>query len=236
MEQVKLPPRLAAVASLTPPDARLADVGSDHGLLPVWLLQRGLIRSAVATDIRPGPLSRAEKRRAAAGIAPQAMRCVLCDGLDGVKPGEADTVAVAGLGGETITGILKRAPWVRHDTLLLLQPMTHPEILRRALEEWGLRITRERLVEDGGRIYAVLSAREGADEPLTQAEWYTGRYTLVAGEPLFPRYLQGWRKKINQALRGLALSRREGDARRLEHLRLVDRQMGEMEERYADSL
>ena len=61
-----------------PAGARIADVGTDHGLLPLWLLENGIAVSAVATDIRPGPLSRAEQHRRERGVA--AMRCVLCDG------------------------------------------------------------------------------------------------------------------------------------------------------------
>ena len=65
----KLPPRLAAIAALVPDGARLADVGTDHALLPIRLLLDGKIQSAVATDIRPGPLSRAKENACAAGVS-----------------------------------------------------------------------------------------------------------------------------------------------------------------------
>lgn len=236
MESDKLSPRLAAIASMVPRGARLADVGTDHGHLPIWLLRHGCIRSAVATDIRPGPLSRAEENRAAAGISSQDMRCILCDGLEGVAAADADTVVIAGMGGENIAGILEKTPWARREAFLILQPMTRPEVLRAALGKWGCCITRECLVMDCGRIYSVLSAGAGTDEPLTEAEAYTGRYALIAGEPLFPQYLREWLERTDRALRGLARSRRDEDLRRLAHLRLVRRQMGEMEERYAHSL
>lgn len=236
MESEKLSPRLAAIAAMVPRGARLADVGTDHGLLPVWLLKHGYIRSAVATDIRPGPLSRAEENRASAGISPRDMRCILCDGLEGIAPTDADTVVIAGLGGENMTGILENASWARSGALLILQPMTHPEVLRTALSRWGLRITRECLVLDSGRIYSILGARTGTDESMTEAETYTGRYALIAGDPLFPRYLREWRERTDRALEGLASSRREEDLRRFAHLRLVRLQLGEMEEQYAHSL
>ena len=70
MEQNKLPPRLEAIAQLVPEGCRLADVGTDHGLLPVRLLENGVIQSAVASDLRPGPLSAAKNNARIAGVFP----------------------------------------------------------------------------------------------------------------------------------------------------------------------
>ena len=140
----KLPPRLAAIAALVPDGARLADVGTDHALLPIRLLLDGKIQSAVATDIRPGPLSRAKENAYAAGV--QDLSCVLCDGLTGVSPDSADTVVIAGMGGENIAAILRAAPWACRNTLCILQPMSRPEELRAALPSLGLTIRAERLL------------------------------------------------------------------------------------------
>jgi tRNA (adenine22-N1)-methyltransferase len=97
------------------------------GRLPVWLLQNGRIASALAADIRPGPLESARRTAAEAGV--YGIRFLLCDGLEGVGPDEADTVVIAGMGGDNITEILRRAPWVGEGVLLLLQPMTKAEEL-----------------------------------------------------------------------------------------------------------
>lgn len=124
----KLPPRLAAIAALVPDGARLADVGTDHALLPIRLLLDGKIQRAVATDIRPGPLSRARENAYAAGV--QDLSCVLCDGLTGISPDSVDTVVIAGMGGENIAAILRAAPWACRNALCILQPMSRPEELR----------------------------------------------------------------------------------------------------------
>ena len=105
----KLPPRLAAIAALVPDGARLADIGTDHALLPIRLLLDGKIQSAIAADIRPGPLSRAKENACAAMVTN--LSCVLCDGLTGISPDSVDTVVIAGMGGENIAGILRAAPW-----------------------------------------------------------------------------------------------------------------------------
>ena len=146
----KLPPRLAAIAALVPDGARLADVGTDHALLPIRLLLDGKIQSAVATDIRPGPLSRAKENAYAAGV--QDLSCVLCDGLTGISPDSADTVVIAGMGGENIAAILRAAPWACRNALCILQPMSRPEELRAALPSLGLMIRAERLVTPDGSI------------------------------------------------------------------------------------
>ena len=213
-----------------PAGARIADVGTDHGLLPLWLLENGIAVSAVATDIRPGPLSRAEQHRRERGVT--AMRCVLCDGLEKVAPEEADTVIIAGMGGENMAQILQNAPWTAAGALLLLQPMTHPEILRAALHRMGIRITGEHLVLDSGRIYPVISANSGADEEYLPGELYMGRYKLVSGEALFPDALESWRRKTDEVIAGLERSRKPDDLPRLNHMRAVRRDLEEMRRMY----
>ena len=118
----KLPPRLAAIAALVPDGARLADIGTDHALLPIRLLLDGKIQSAIAADIRPGPLSRAKENACAAMVTN--LSCVLCDGLTGISPDSVDTVVIAGMGGETICTILAAAPWLREGRRLILQPQS----------------------------------------------------------------------------------------------------------------
>ena len=208
----KLPPRLAAIAALVPNGARLADVGTDHALLPIRLLLDGKIRSAVATDIRPGPLSRAKENAYAAGV--QNLSCILCDGLSGVSSGDADTIVVAGMGGENIAGILRAAPWACRDALLILQPMSRPEELRAALPSLGLSICAERLVRDAGRLYSILAVRAGMPDELSMGE------------------LSEQEKRLETAIQGLERSGRDSDRERLNTLRLAAADIAEMRRKY----
>ena len=232
MGQIVLPPRLAAIADLVPDGARLADVGTDHALLPISLLLSGRIVSAVAADIRPGPLSRAESNAKACGV--KNIRFELCDGLDRVSSEDADTVVIAGMGGENISGILERAPWARDESLLLLQPMSRPEELRRALCSMNIEILSEKLVEDNGRIYSVICARGGIPADFTPAELYIGRFEQIAGEPLFLPYLSSLEQKLDAALKGLSRSDRPSDADRFAVLKAVREELSQMRCRYAD--
>ena len=164
MRKMELSPRLRSVAELVPPGAKFADVGTDHAYLPVWLLQRGVIRHAVASDLRHGPLDRARQTAEKYGLSGQ-MEFRLCDGLSGIAPEEADTIAIAGMGGETIAAILAAAPWTRErDCLLLLQPMSAQPFLRRWLQEHGYVIRRETLSREGSSLYVTLEARAGRGE------------------------------------------------------------------------
>lgn len=234
MENIRSSPRLDAIADLVPAGCCLADIGTDHGYLPIKLLREGRIKSAVASDLRPGPLSAARNNVERSGVT--GIRFCLCDGLEGISPEEADTIVIAGMGGETIVRILENAPWVRREKTLLLQPMTKPEILRKALEEMELRIQRERLVLDSGRIYSVLLVIPGTPEKHTLAEYYTGRAALIEHEKLFEPFLLQWENKLDKALGGLSLAEDARHCARAEELRLLREEIRSMRENHGKNI
>ena len=225
MDLGQLPPRLAAIAELIPADTKLVDVGTDHGLLPIWLLQEGRIDSAIASDIRSGPLSRAKAN--ASEKDTENIRFVLCDGLAGISPDEADTIVIAGMGGETIVSILSSAPWSL-EKILILQPMSRPEALRGFLCSSGLRICEDRLVRDNGKIYSVIKAQKGEALALSDAELCVGPLELISCQPLFQAHLNQWMRKVQTALEGLCRARREVDSARIGLLGRVYNQLLEM--------
>nr|WP_297275356.1 class I SAM-dependent methyltransferase [uncultured Agathobaculum sp.] len=162
MESMVLTPRLACIASLVPQGARLADIGTDHGKLPVSLLLAGRIAAAIGSDIGEGPLAHAARNAAEHGVS---LSLRLAAGLDAVGPEECDTVSIAGMGGQTIAEILAAAPWCeRGQHLLLLQPMTMVYELRQWLWAHGYAIARETLCREDRRQYVVLSVRGGAEK------------------------------------------------------------------------
>ena len=160
MEKMMLSPRLACLAALVPNGARLADVGTDHGKLPIALLREGRIAAAIASDISEGPLAHAAQNAWEHGVS---LSLRLAADLDAVTPEECDTVSIAGMGGETIAEILSAAPWTTAGAhLLLLQPMTMVYELRQWLWANGYQIARETLCREERRQYVVLSVRGGA--------------------------------------------------------------------------
>ena len=206
-------PRLRAIADLVPPGSRLADVGTDHGYIPAALLLEGHIAEAIASDIGREPLEHAARTARQWGVADR-MELRLCDGLSAIAPDEADTVVIAGMGGDNIVDILSAAPWTREGILLLLQPMSRPETLRRWLPENGYAVTAEELVLDKGTIYPILSVRGGHMPPATDGEAYGG--FLLGEDPLWGPYLEDRILRLRKAAAGLARARDEGLAQRRE--------------------
>ena len=148
--------RLQQVAAFVRQGSRLADIGTDHALLPSTLVHNGRCVSAIASDIRQGPVAAATRTVAQAELGDR-IDVRLGSGLDTVLPDEVDDIVIAGMGGETIASILDAAPWLRNDRYrLILQPMTRAEKLRRYLWENGFDIQCETVVQDGRHWYAVM--------------------------------------------------------------------------------
>lgn len=215
-EELRLQPRLQLLADLVPQNARLADVGTDHGYLPVYLLQKKYITSAIAADIGAEPLEHARRTARQYGVEEQ-LRFLRCDGLQGIDPKDADTVVIAGMGGETIIHILSQAPWTRNgNALLLLQPMTKQEELRRWLNENGYAQYAERLVRDKNYLYPVFTVCGGAQAALSAGEIYGGLDIEV--DPLAGEYLTQRIRRLTQAVDGLLKGGSADNARRAQEL------------------
>lgn len=225
-----LTPRLRTVAELVPAGSVLADVGTDHGYLPVSLVAGGRIPSAIATDLRAGPLERARRAVERYGLE-DLIQLRLCDGLAGVRADEVDAVTIAGMGGETILGILEAAPWSLGKTCIL-QPMSAVETLRAGLDRLGADIAKEVLVQEGDAIYVVLALTQKQDQsgarPLTAAESFVGRREAHAGDPLWPLYLARAKRRAERALDGLERSARASDQPRKEYFQQVLAGLNEM--------
>ncbi len=204
----RLTPRLAAVAAWVPQDARLADVGTDHGYLPVQLILEGRIPSAIATDIRPGPLAKAAETVEHSALAGR-VELRLCDGLAAVSPQEVDAVTIAGMGGETILKILSAAPWAL-DKCCIVQAMSSLEDLRAGLDALDGHILRERLAREGETLYVITQLGRGG-ERLTPAECWTGKRERFGDDPLWPDHLAQCRRRAQRALDGLNQSSKPSD-------------------------
>lgn len=159
--RMHLTPRLRTIMEQVPQDARLADIGTDHALIPAALLRRKRIVSAIASDIRKGPLESAARTAKQFGFSTE-ISLRLGAGLCTVKPEEADTIVIAGMGGETIAQILADDPWALDGNhLLLLQAMTAQAHLRQYLAAHGGIIEKETLCKEGHRMYTVMTVRGG---------------------------------------------------------------------------
>ena len=217
-----LQPRLHAIASLVPDGARLVDVGTDHGFIPVSLLLNGRISSAIASDIGAAPLDHA-RRTAQQFQVTERMEFRLCDGLKGISQDEVDTIVIAGMGGDNISSILSAAPWTKNGTLLLLQPMSKAEVLRKYLPENGYQVIAEQLVADKGVIYPILTVRGGEMPSANEAQTYGG--FLLMNDPLQRRHLDEKILSLRRAAVGLEKARNPEAAQKRESLLAVVSQL-----------
>lgn len=205
METPALGPRLRAIADLVPQNCQvLADVGTDHGYIPTALLLEGRVRQAVACDVGEAPLDRARRTAARFGVEDR-IDFRLGDGLAVLAPGEADTIIIAGMGGDNIAGILFRAPWSRDGELLVLQPMSRAEVLRRWLPENGYAVEAEKLVLDKGVVYPILTVRGGMMPLAAEAQAWGG--FLLDEDPLWGYYLENRILRLRKAADGLSRAR-----------------------------
>ncbi len=206
---IVLPPRLRMLAELIPVGARVVDVGTDHARLPAYLVQKGIAKHVLATDVREGPLTRARRTLVACGTE-EHVTLHLVDGLTGLTAEQYDTVVVAGMGADTMISILKKA--LPTHALLLLQPMSHAERLRDFLGQSGYRIDIELLAREDRRLYNILAARYGGQAvPPTPPERYVSRALAGSHDPHLKDYLHRQTARLAAEARGLLASDRAGD-------------------------
>lgn len=167
---MRLSERLERVVSFVRPCASAADIGTDHALVPVELVRRGIVKKAIAMDVRPGPLSRAKEQISRAGLSDQ-IEPRLSDGLAALKPQEAETVIIAGMGGELIIRILTvgRHMW---DSVAQWVLSPHSEVfkVRGWLLENGFSIEKEDMVCEDGKYYVLMDVKRAEAEAGAETE------------------------------------------------------------------
>ena len=155
---VQLSMRLCAIAGMVTKGNRLADVGCDHGYLSIYLVSEKIVPSAIAMDVRPGPLSRARENISRYGLEDY-IETRLSDGLTKLEPGEGDTLVIAGMGGPLMERILNEGAKVREGFQeLILQPQSDLPHFRHFLSEIGWEIVREEMIKEDGKFYPMMKA------------------------------------------------------------------------------
>jgi len=167
--------RLELLYEMIPDDGLgVIDVGTDHGQIPIRLSGSGYSGTIIASDIAEGPLKAARAAAHSAGVENR-IRFLLCNGLDLCPPKEISDILIAGMGGDTICGILDRAEWIFSGQYrLILQPMTRPEVLRYWLIHNEFRIDLEGVVQEDQHVYQMFRAVLGKNKRMTDAEYLVG--------------------------------------------------------------
>jgi tRNA (adenine22-N1)-methyltransferase len=212
---VVLSKRLLKIAEHVPQGSKLADIGSDHALLPVYLAQHGLIVSAIAGELNAGPYAAALKQVEEADLK-RYIEVRHGDGLEVIASGEADVITIAGMGGLLIVQILMQSiAKLEHVQRLILQPNVGEEAVRRWLMEQGWFLSGENIIQEDGKTYEVLIADRvehaaGLNQALYQERQIAGKsikserllamgpYLLAQADPIWVRK---WEDELNKLQR-----------------------------------
>lgn len=193
---VKITPRLKMVADLVPKCTAVADIGTDHGYLPIYLVNKGICERAIAADVNEGPLGAARKNVALTRVKDK-IDTVLSDGLKNVAC--ADVVTIAGMGGELIASILEGR---KNDmTRFVLQPQRSYDYLRYYLAENGFVIKKEAIAKEGDKMYCAFFAEyTGENYEISQKEALIGKRALFEDMQLYKEYATYRRREVDKAL------------------------------------
>ena len=217
-----LTPRLKAAADMVGVSACVADIGTDHGYIPVYLALSGKAGRIIASDVNPGPLETARRNAGKSGVSDK-IEFMLTDGLRGMETLGIEAAVIAGMGGENIAAIMHASPWVKEQGVrLILQPMTRLGFLSNRLDDSGYAIGDEVLVKDSGRIYPVLLVTAGMSRaPLSCAQIYADRILLEKRDPLLPEYLDRLINSFSRRLEGMDRASEEVRVDLYDHARLA---------------
>lgn len=157
---VRISERLRTVAHMCDKGAVVADVGTDHGYLPIYLVQEGIAPSAIAMDLRKGPLDKA-KKHISDNCLEDKIQARLSDGMEKLSANEADIITICGMGGRLIADIVTRGMGVvTQNTTLIVSPQSEVGDFRHFLVAQGFTVVEEQMLKEDGKYYFIIKCRK----------------------------------------------------------------------------
>lgn len=187
---MELSKRLKAVAELVTPGQKIADIGTDHAYIPIWLVEEKRAVSAIAMDINQGPLAKAKENIELHGLSSY-IETRLSDGMKKLRPNEADSVIIAGMGGGLVMKILedvKEKPLGIREWIL--QPQSELRRVREYLFASGYQVIAEDMVLDEGKFYPMMKVIRGEKESYREEELCYGKLLLRQKHPVLELFLK----------------------------------------------
>lgn len=197
---MELSERLKMVADMVEKCDFLLDVGTDHGYLPIYLCEKGIINKGVASDISKGSCEKAERNIKAHCLNDKI--CVRCgSGLTVIREGEIpDCIVMSGMGGMLAIEVLKSHPAGSRVQRLVLQVQRDICAVRKHLHMTGYKIIKENILKEDNKVYIAMAAEKGEDVSYTEAEYLFGRLLLRTGSPILKEYITHEHNKIKKVL------------------------------------
>jgi tRNA (adenine22-N1)-methyltransferase len=202
--RLKLKGRLGLIAGKVPSCDVVCDIGTDHGYIPIYLVCNRICKRAIAVDINKGPIFAAQENIRHFSLS-DSIETRLGDGLKPINEGEADVIVIAGMGGILISEILAEGiNKVRSASALVLQPMNAVEVLRKWLFKNGYQIYDEELVNEGEKLYTIISTRwTGNINKVDEINFYVGEPLIEKRDPLLCKYIGKKLKQVEGVLEDL---------------------------------
>lgn len=196
---MELSKRLKRIAEHVDKCESVADIGTDHGYIPIYLVKEEICKKAIASDINKGPIEKAKVNVAFEGVSNR-VKCLLGPGLNPLKVGEVNGVILAGMGGNLTRDILLAdMDKVKKYDFIILQPAQNPEVLREFLYKNDYEIIDEDLIKDEGRFYELFKVKYNENsEKLVfedELEYEVSPLLREKGHPLFKEFIE---EKINR--------------------------------------
>ena len=222
--------RLKLVVSFVEPCKSVADIGTDHGYVPIALVKQNTVNRAYAMDINVGPLERAEMHIREEGLE-EKIEVRQSDGLENLKENEAETVIIAGMGGELTVRILKNGEKVLNTVkTLILSPHSEVFLVRKYLLSVGYDIVKEEMIFDAGKYYTVMKAVKSEvqkQEPYDEVECLYGKRLIQQGNRVLRQYLEYKKQQYVQIVK--ELEEHDGESVRIRRME-IEKEIAYMDE------
>lgn len=215
---MELSKRMEAVAAMVSKGNRIADIGTDHGYVPIALVKRGRIPNAIAMDVKVGPLTKA-KNHIAESKLDKVIITRLSNGLENLKQGEVDTIIIAGMGGALICNILEEGRFVLTSIKeLVLQPQSEIYKVRWQLHKLGWKIVEEEMLIEESKYYTVIKAQKGMERYARECDYLYGQVLLKKKHLVLFTWLQKESKTCEELLQKLKMVKSQSALDRKEEL------------------
>lgn len=202
--KLELKGRLKLIADKVPSCGIVADIGTDHAYLPIYLIQQGRCQKAIASDVRMGPVRVADRNISKYKLCDK-VETRMGSGLETLEKNEADAVIIAGMGGTLVAELLENsAEKIQSEAVLVLQPMNDLDIVRKWLYEHKFDIFDEELSAEGNKIYCVMAARfDGQNKHYKDFQLHVGEHLIKKRDRLLLPYCEMKVRQIERVLRQL---------------------------------
>lgn len=216
---MKLSDRLQAVADSVSKNLIIADIGTDHGYIPIYLVQNGICEKAFAMDINEGPILRAKEHIIENGLEDK-IETRISNGFEKMVSGEASGAVIAGMGGELVVSILKNGlDVVRELQEMVISPHSEINLVRKYLHEIGFKIIDEKMIIDDGKFYTIIKTIHGEDKKYSETEYKYGAVLIEKKDKILLEFLHKEHNKLTTIIDNLKGNNNENAKKRVEEIK-----------------